>query len=183
MVFLKRTTILAAVVGLVQAAAATVLAAAPVAAAASVDGVKVDALALRKAAEPKVCLVQVDGPVGLPLARATGLLVGDGKLVVTDLATLAQPGMQKVRLRFGDGRTAEAKTFAVADPAMGLAVLRIEKPDPKFKGYGFSKAVVPEKGMTAVANGWKWGESLDLSVGTVAPGRAGGMVSPKGDHA
>ncbi|MBE3071106.1 MAG: trypsin-like peptidase domain-containing protein [Planctomycetes bacterium] len=170
MAFTRRTAVLAAVLGLLQAT--TVPAAAPATPAAPVDGAKVDALALRKAAEPKVCLVTVDGPLGLPLARASGLLVGDGKLVVTDLATLAQPGIQKVRLRFGDGRTAEAKTFAVADPALGLVVLRIEKPDPKFKGYGFSKAAVPEKGMTAVAIGWKWGESLDLSVGTVLPGPA-----------
>ena len=174
MVFPKRTTILAAVLGLVQAAAATALGAAP---AVPADGAKVDALALRKAAEPKVCLVTVDGPVGLPLARASGLLVGDGKLVVTDLATLGQPGMQKVRLRFGDGRTAEAKTFVAADPALGLAVLRIEKPDPKFKGYGFSNAVAPEKGMTGVAVGWRWGESLDLSVGTISSGPTAAEVA------
>jgi hypothetical protein len=77
---------------------------------------EVDAGALRLNTEPAVCRVVVEGPLGLPIASASGFLMGKGGFVVTDLAAVAQPGAAKVTVEFGDGAKAEAATTILSAP-------------------------------------------------------------------
>ena len=147
------------VVGVVAASGATARAAE-----------SINAAALRESAGPRVCLVTVDGPLGLPVAYASGFLLGGGKFVVTDLASLAQPGARQVRLRFPDGTTAVASQFGMADPQTGLAAILVEGAKAGTGGLMLAAAdAAGEADVPAVVLGWKWAQALDATVGRLAP--------------
>ena len=57
----------------------------------------------RETAASRVCLVTVRNSMGLPRGYATGFLIGDGRFVLTDLATLVRPGVVQAQVRFEDG--------------------------------------------------------------------------------
>lgn len=129
---------------------------------------------VRDSAAPRVCLVTVDGPLGLPVAYASGFLLGTGKFVVTDLASVAQPGVGRVTLRFQDGSTAVSRQFGMADPAIGLVAVCLEKPKTDVGGLSLSMAVAAdEDGTPAVVVGWKWGQQLAIGVGRLTNGIPG----------
>jgi len=133
---------------------------------------QVDVLALRKAAEPSVCQVVVEGPLGLPIAFASGFVMGKGGFVVTDLATVSQPGAAKVTVRFSDGTTAEATQFGMADAATSLVALRLEGEAGQREGLAIRPEAVGEDGTAVLALGWQWGESLAVTRGRLVPGPA-----------
>jgi hypothetical protein len=129
----------------------------------------VDILAARNDIGPKVCLVSVDGPVGLPVAYATGFLLGEGKFVITDLASVAQPGVKQVTLRFRDGSTAVGNQFGMADPAIGLVAILLDPPKTDAGGLGLA-AEPPADGTEAALVGWKRAQDLDVLKGTMRQG-------------
>ena len=130
----------------------------------------VDAVALRESAGARVCLVTAENALGIPVGYASGFLVGEGKFAVTDLATLTMPGVSRATLRFLDGKTAAAAQFAMADPTIGLAVVRLEKDLPEAAGLPLSKDPVPQAGVRAIVIGWRWAQDLDLTIGMAASG-------------
>ena len=131
---------------------------------------QIDAGALRTKAEPSLCVVVVEGPLGMPIAYASGFLVGQGRFVVTDLASVAQPGAVKVNVRFSDGATAEAKTFGMADAAAGLVALCTDTDPGSREGLALQPKPVGADGLGVVAVGWQWGETLNVTQGRVVPG-------------
>lgn len=145
-----------------------VLVAAPV----GVCAEAVNPIAVRDAAAPRVCLVTVENALGIPLAYATGFLLGEGKFAITDLAAVSQPGAARIVLKFRDGATATAKEFGMADPAIGLAAIRLD--EPKTDAGGLPLGAAPAEGATdVVIVGWKWGQELNLSIGRVMAGPSG----------
>jgi len=124
-----------------------------------------DGSAVRQKVGPRVCLVRVDGALGLPVSYASGFLLGQGKFIVTDLASVAQPGVTQVTAIFGDGTTGQAKEFGMADPALGVVAISVDLPKDKGAGLTLSKAAVHEDGVSAAVVGWKWGENLHLTAG------------------
>jgi hypothetical protein len=131
-----------------------------------------DALATREAAATKVCLVTVQDQLGLPIAYATGFLLGEGKFVVTDLASVARPGVKDVVLRFRDGKTAKAQKFGMADPAIGLVALQIEPPLEGATGLTPASAPPTAEAPEVAVVGWRYAQELSLSLGRVGAGLA-----------
>jgi len=115
----------------------------------------------------RVCLVRVDGALGLPVSYASGFLLGSGEMVVTDLASVAQPGVTQVTVIFGDGTEVVAKEFGMADPTLGVAAIKVDLPKDKSAGLVLAKANVIEEGISAAVVGWKWGEDLNLTAGVL----------------
>ncbi len=137
-----------------------------------------NAVAARDAAAPKVCLVTIENGFGLPIAYASGFLLGEGGLVVTDLASVAQSDAKQVAVRFRDNRRAVAKQFLVADPASGLVVLRLEGNLPNASGLTLS-AAPSVAGTEVVAVGWKWAQDVDMAVGRVSNGVLASTVASR----
>jgi hypothetical protein len=129
-----------------------------------------DLLAIREASGPKVCLVTAENALGLPVAYASGFLLGEGRFIVTDLASLTQPGVKQATLRFRDGTTAVARQFGLADPAIGLAVIRVGKEVADKPGLTLSATSVGEGGSDAAVIGWRWAEELDVTSGRITNG-------------
>jgi hypothetical protein len=129
-----------------------------------------DIPATREAAAPKVCLVTVQDQLGLPIAYATGFLLGEGKFVVTDLASVAQPGAKDVSLRFCDGKTAAAQKFGMADPAIGLAVLQVDPPLEGASGLVLSASPPTAGPVEVTIVGWRYAQELSVTPGHVANG-------------
>ncbi|HUW99553.1 MAG: serine protease [Phycisphaerae bacterium] len=118
---------------------------------------------------PQVCLVRVEGALGLPAAYASGFLMGEGRFVLTDLASVAQPGVKSVTVIFQDGTEAVAKTFSMADPAMGIAAIGVDlPPDKAAQGLDLSKAEEPKEGVPAEVVGWRGGKELIKTAGRLA---------------
>jgi len=113
----------------------------------------------------RMCLVRVDGALGLPVSYASGFLLGGGKMVVTDLASVAQPGVKQVMVILGDGTEVVAKEFGMADPALGIAAIKVDLPEGVGTGLALAKADVIEEGISAAVIGWRWGEDLNLTAG------------------
>jgi len=137
-----------------------------------------DPIEIRKMVGPKVCLVQADGPLGIPEAYASGFLLGAGRFVVTDLATVAR-GAERVTVTFDDGTSVVCDKFGMADPATGLVALAV--PDGSERG-GLSLSTASgagEGGVPAVIVGWKYAESLELVRGRVVNGMAAAEVAKK----
>jgi len=145
---------------------AALAASAPVAARAAAA---LDAATVRDSVGPRVCLVRAEGALGLPVAYASGFLLGAGKFVVTDLASVSRPGVVRVTLRFSDGASATSTQFGLADPATGLVAIQVDKPDEKRGGLSLSTAGGREDVPVAVV-GWRWAEELDATVGSVKNG-------------
>jgi hypothetical protein len=124
-----------------------------------------DGNAVRQKVGPVVCLVRVDGALGLPVSYASGFLLGRGKFIVTDLASVAQPGVTQVTAIFEDGTEGRAKQFGMADPALGVVAINVDLPTDKGGGLTLSKTAVTDEGMSAAVVGWKWGEDLHLTTG------------------
>ena len=135
--------------------------------AAAVPAAAMSLLVVREAAAPSVCLVTVQNAVGVPLAHAAGFLLGEGRFAVTDLASLAQPGADRAVLRFADGSTATARRFAIADPFLGLAAIRLEEPRAG-GGLTLASAPPPEAAEEVAVAGWRWTREPDLVVGRLA---------------
>jgi len=140
--------------------------AAMLAAAQDAGAAGLNALAIREAAAPRVCLVTVQNGLGVPLAYAAGFLMGEGRFAITDLASLAQAGAERALLQFPDGSTATARRFAMADPSIGLVAIRLEEDRP-VKGLALSSAMPPAGEEVAVV-AWRWTREPDLAVGRLA---------------
>ena len=143
-------------------AAAVVVRPGPAGAAAALP----DPLEIHKTVTPRICLVQADGALGVPEAYATGFLLGAGKFVITDLASLARPGVEKVTIRFKDGTTVESDQFGMADPATGLVAVALPEARKDVGGLSLSTAAVAgEDGLPIVVVGWRYAADVDLATG------------------
>jgi len=124
---------------------------------------------IHKSATPRVCLVQAEGALGVPEAYATGFLLGAGKFVITDLASVARPGVQKVTIRFKDGTSVESERFGMADAATGLVAVALPEAKKDLGGLSLSTAAgAAEDGLPVVVVGWRHGEEIDLATGRMA---------------
>ncbi len=154
-------------------ASVLLLSVAPVAVQAQPVVTRLDPEDIRDRVEPAICLVTVENTWGVPLAVATGFLLGDGRFAVTDLGAVAQPAARKATLRFSDGSTATATQFGMADPALGLAALRVGSGDPSRRGLPLAPRLPALDGIGAVAAaGWQWGSQIEVVTGRVWRGPA-----------
>jgi hypothetical protein len=127
-----------------------------------------DTLEIHKATTPRVCLVQAEGPLGVPEAYATGFLLGAGKFVITDLASLARPGVEKVTIRFKDGETMDSDQFGMADPATGLVAIALPEAKTDVGGLALSTAAAAgEDGLPIVVVGWRHAADIGLATGRI----------------
>ncbi len=130
-----------------------------------------DPLEIRKLAAPRVCLVRADGPLGLPEAYASGFLLGSGKFVITDLASVARPGVGQVTVQFEDGTQVTARRFGMADPATGLVAIALPKPRTEPGGLALSTAAVSDdRGLPTIVLGWQYAEEIGLVTGRLVNG-------------
>ncbi len=126
---------------------------------------------LREKAEPTVCTVTVENAWGIPQSVSTGFLIGDGRFVVCDLGALKHRGAKRATLRFQGGATATATQFGMADPALGLAALRVESGLPAQEGLPLAPGIPTfESARSVVTAGWGWGETLDVTASRVVRG-------------
>lgn len=147
--------------------ATCLLAAGPAARAAEV----LDVVAIRNAAGPSVCLVTPLNEYGIPLARASGFLFGKGGFVVTDLGTLARRGAVRAAVQFPDGTSAVATRFGMADPLLGVAVIRLDKGASEPDGLALAaKTPALDEGLPIVRLGWRWGKELAVVTGRLVKG-------------
>jgi len=131
-------------------------------------------LELRETAASRVCLVTVRNSVGLPRGYATGFLIGDGRFVLTDLATLVQPGVVQAQVRFEDGTTRTARRFGFAESVLGVAAIALDGDKPLRPGFVLAAEESPVDGSVAVVSaGWEWGATLKLVRGRLVAGRSG----------
>lgn len=129
---------------------------------------------LRETAASRVCLVTVRNSMGLPRGYATGFLIGDGRFVLTDLATLVQPGVVRAEVRFEDGTTRTARRFGFADPVLGVAAIALDGDEPLRPGFVLAAEESPVDGSVAVTSaGWEWGATLKLVKGRLVAGKSG----------
>jgi len=132
---------------------------------------KPDPKAVRRSVGSAVCTVTVENGWGIPQSITTGWLLGEGRFVVTDLGALKARGAARATLRFDDGSTATAESFGMADPALGLAVLRVNGKEPDRKGLTLASELPPLGRSIHVATaGFDWGERLDVTAGCLLPG-------------
>jgi hypothetical protein len=124
---------------------------------------------VREAAAAKTCLVIGEDALGAPVAFATGFRLGTGNRVVTDLASIAQPGVKTVRLRFADGKETVVKAFDWSDPAAGLVILHLEDNAPAALGLPLATASTISGAEVAVV-GWKWAKAVDVTVARLSNG-------------
>ena len=120
-----------------------------------------DPAAVRDTAMARVCLVTAENAIGVPVAYASGFLLGEGRFAVTDLATLSRPDVKQVRLRFRNGSTAVATQFAVADPSTGLAVVKVEQLPAGLSGLALATAAAAEGPGEVTVVGHKWAQEPD----------------------
>jgi len=120
-----------------------------------------DAVAVRDMACARVCLVVAQNAVGVPVAYASGFLLGEGRFAVTDLATLAQPDVKQVCLRFRDGSKAVATQFAMADPSTGLVLVKVEQLPAGLSGLALATTPSADGPGEVTVVGHKWGQDPD----------------------
>ena len=132
---------------------------------------KFDPQSLRESAGPAVCRITVENAWGIPQTVVTGFLLGEGRFVVTDLGAVARRGAARARLLFSDGAEAEATEFGLADPALGLAALRVNAEEPARRGLSLAPSLPPLDGIAPVGViGWPWGKQLEAATGRVRQG-------------
>ena len=132
---------------------------------------KFDPQRLREGAGPAVCRVTVQNAWGIPQAVVSGFLLGEGRFVVTDLGAVARRGAARASLLFSDGFQAEATEFGLADPALGLAALRVDAEEPARRGLSLAPSLPPLDGVAPVGViGWPWGKQLEAATGRVRRG-------------
>jgi len=131
----------------------------------------IDVAGVKAAAGPAVCRVTVENAWGVPLAQASGFLLGDGRFAVTDLGAVARPGVDRVALRFQDGSTATVREFGLAEPALGLVLLRLPAAAPKRQGLPLATGLPALEGNApVVVAGWQWGRQFEVVVGRLCKG-------------
>ncbi|MCX5655202.1 MAG: serine protease [Planctomycetota bacterium] len=131
----------------------------------------VDVAAVRTATGPAVCRVTVENAWGVPLVMASGFLLGDGRFVVTDLGAVARPGVDRVTLQFQDGPPVTVREFGMADPVLGLVLLRLPADAPKRSGLLLATGLPSQEGnVTVMVAGWQWGRSFEVAVGRLCRG-------------
>jgi len=132
---------------------------------------KFDPQSLRESAGPAVCRITVENAWGIPQAVVSGFLLGEGRFVVTDLGAVARRGAARASLLFSDGFQAEATEFGLADPALGLAALRVDAEEPARRGLSLAPSLPPLDGVAPVGViGWPWGKQLEAATGRVRRG-------------
>ena len=132
---------------------------------------KFDLQSLRESAGPAVCRITVENAWGIPQAVVSGFLLGEGRFVVTDLGAVARRGAARASLLFSDGAEAEATEFGLADPALGLAALRVDAEEPLRRGLSLAPSLPPLDGVAPVGViGWQWGKQLEAATGRVRRG-------------
>jgi len=133
----------------------------------------IDMASVRAAAGPAVCRIVPETSWGIPAAFATGFVLGDGRFVVTDLGSVGRPGVVLAMLTFQDGSKAAAREFGMADPAVGVALLRLPETGPKRAGLSLAAALPALDGTaTVAAAGWQWGSQLEFVTGRLWKGPA-----------
>jgi len=126
--------------------------------------------AVRETAAGRVCLVTAENALGVPVAYASGFLLGEGRFAITDLATLARPDVKQARLRFRDGGKAVATQFGMADPSTGLVAVKVDRLPAGLSGLAlstvsFEPASAEGQGEITVV-GHKWAqEPADFVIG------------------
>jgi len=132
---------------------------------------KFDLQFLRGSAGPAVCRITVENAWGIPQAVVSGFLLGEGRFVVTDLGAVARSGAARTSLLFSDGAEAAATEFGLADPALGLAALRVDAGEPLRRGLSLAPSLPPLDGVAPVGViGWQWGKQLEAATGRVRRG-------------
>jgi len=130
-----------------------------------------DLVALRKIAGASVCLVTAQNGYGLTMARASGFAFGEGKFILTDLGALAQTGVARASIQFPDGTMASSTQFGMADPVLGLTVIRLDEGSPQVPGLNLAVDPPSLDDATPVCRmGWRWGKELAVSVGHLIKG-------------
>jgi len=124
-----------------------------------------DPAAVRDAAAGRVCLVTAENAIGAPVAYASGFLLGEGRFVITDLASLARPDVRQAMLRFRNGSKAIATEFGMADPAIGLVAVKLDRPPAGLSGLAIPTASAPEDPGDVTVIGHKWAQDLDFIIG------------------
>ncbi len=135
---------------------------------------------VRETVGPAVCTVRVANEWGVAQSLATGWLLGDGRFVVTDLGALRLRGAARATIRFADGTTATAETFGMADPALGLAALKVDGVPAGRKGLAMASEL-PALGPSALVatTGYDWGDGLGVTAGRLMPGPQIQMVASR----
>jgi hypothetical protein len=129
--------------------------------------------AVRRNVEMAVCTVTVETEWGVPLAVATGFLLGDGRFAVTDLGAVAQPGAARAVLEFSDSNRIVCDQFGLADPALGLVALRIRDKIPGRPGLRLvAEPPTLDGGVVVAAVGWEWARNLAAAQGRLWRGPA-----------
>jgi len=129
---------------------------------------RLDPQSLRENTGPAICRVTVENAWGIPQAVVSGFLLGEGRFVVTDLGAVARRGAVRASLLFSDGTRATATNFGLADPALGLAALRVDGEKPVRGGLNLAPSLPPLDGVAPVGViGWPWGKQLEAATGRV----------------
>lgn len=135
--------------------------------------VRLDPAEVRRTVEPALCLVTAENSWGVPVAMATGFLLGEGRFAVTDLGAVAQPGVARATLTFAGGSTSVATEFGMADPALGLVALHVPRGRSTSPGLPLAPRLPALDGLGAVAAaGWRWGTEIEVVTGRVWRGPA-----------
>jgi hypothetical protein len=131
----------------------------------------IDVAGVKTATGPAVCRVTAENSWGVPLAMASGFLLGDGRFAVTDLGVVARPGVDRVSLHFQDGVTVAVREFGMADPGLGLVLLRLPADAPKRQGLALAQGLPSLDGSApVVVAGWQWGRQFEVVVGRLCKG-------------
>jgi hypothetical protein len=141
---------------------------------------KLDPVEMRNRIEHAICLVTVENSWGVPVAVATGFLLGEGRFAVTDLGAVARPGVAQVTLTLADGSVTTATQFGMADAALGLVALQVQRRQGRGPGLPLAPRLPPLDGIGAVAAaGWRWGTEVDVVTGRVWRGPTIGEVAAR----
>ncbi len=139
-----------------------------------------NAAQVRAQVEGSICRVVTRNGLGVPIAYATGFLIGDGSFVVTDLASVYTSGFAGVDVEFEGGGRASVSGFGMADRLTGLVALRIEGDPgtPGRSGLAVAASLPPLEGRPfVVALGWAWGERLETAVGRLEWGESASALA------
>ncbi len=135
------------------------------AAAAQTGSSDADARALRRRLGPAVCTVTAENAWGIPVSVASGFVLGDGRFVLTDLGSVARPGVERAVIRFGRGRGIVAREFGLADAGLGLLALRVPGGRTP-EGLRLADRLPTLDGGTTVSIvGFEWGKDLAVASG------------------
>jgi len=136
--------------------------------------------ALRAKGSLAVCTVTAENAWGVPVSVASGFLLGDGRFVVTDLGSVARPGVCRATIRFEGGRMMTAEQFGLADVGLGLVALRVAGRGGSQGGLALAGRLPTLDGQTPVAIvGWQWGKNLEVASGRLWSGPSAEAVASR----